>query len=58
MIQMQYLLLYEVKNTFGKQDTYIFKTDIDQNLNAGHKCKNNLHVSPFIEIDCIYFLAY
>ena len=47
-------VLYEVKNTFGEQHTYIFKTDIDQNL-IQHKCKKKFHVSPFIEIDCIYF---
>ena len=47
-------VMYEVKNTFGEQHTYIFKTDIDQNL-IQHKCKKKFHVSPFIEIDCIYF---
>ena len=47
-------VMYEVKNTFGEQHTYIFKTDIDQNL-IQHMCKKKFHVSPFIEIDCIYF---
>ena len=47
-------VLYEVKNTFGEQHTYIFKTDIDQNL-IQHMCKKKFHVSPFIEMDCIYF---
>ena len=47
-------VMYEVKNTFGEQHTYIFKTDIDQNL-IQHKCKKKFHVSPFIEMDCIYF---
>ena len=47
-------VLYEVKNTFGEQHTYIFKTDIDQNL-IQHRCKKKFHVSPFIEMDCIYF---
>ena len=47
-------VLYEVKNTFGEQHTYIFKTDIDQNL-IQHTCKKKFHVSPFIEMDCIYF---
>ena len=28
-------ILYEVKNTFGEQHTYIFKTDIDQNDKDG-----------------------
>ena len=47
-------ILYEVKNTFGEQHTYIFKTDINQNL-IQHMCKKKFHVSPFIEMDCIYF---
>ena len=47
-------ILYEVKNTFGEQHTYIFKTDINQNL-IQHVCKKKFHVSPFIEMDCIYF---
>jgi len=47
-------VLYEVKNTFGEQHTYIFKTDINQNL-IQHMCKKKFHVSPFIEMDCIYF---
>ena len=47
-------VLYEVKNTFGEQHTYIFKTDIDQNL-IQHMCKKKFHVSPFIEMDCTYF---
>ena len=47
-------VMYEVKNTFGEQHTYIFKTDIDQNL-IQHMCKKKFHVSPFIEMDCIYF---
>ena len=47
-------ILYEVKNTFGEQHTYIFKTDITQNL-IQHTCKKKFHVSPFIEMNCIYF---
>ena len=47
-------ILYEVKNTFGEQHVYIFKTEKDQNL-IQHMCKKKFHVSPFIEIDCIYF---
>ena len=50
-------VLYEVKNTFGEQHTYIFKTDIDQNL-IQHTCKKKFHVSPFIEMDCIYFFRF
>ena len=47
-------ILYEVKNTFGEQHTYIFKTDIMHNL-IQHMCKKKFHVSPFIEMNCIYF---
>jgi uncharacterized protein len=47
-------ILYEVKNTFGEQHTYIFKSHKDQNL-IQHVCKKKFHVSPFIEMDCVYF---
>ena len=47
-------ILYEVKNTFGEQHTYIFKTNISDNL-IQHMCKKKFYVSPFIEMDCIYF---
>ena len=47
-------ILYEVKNTFGEQHTYIFKTGIRHNL-LQHMCKKKFHVSPFIEMNCIYF---
>jgi len=47
-------ILYEVKNTFGEQHTYIFKTDKNQNL-IQHVCKKKFHVSPFIEMNCVYF---
>ena len=47
-------ILYEVKNTFGEQHTYVFKSKKDQNL-IQHVCKKKFHVSPFIEMNCIYF---
>ena len=47
-------ILYEVKNTFGEQHAYIFKTDITHNL-LQHICKKKFHVSPFIEMNCVYF---
>ncbi len=47
-------ILYEVKNTFGEQHTYIFKVDGDKNLYQ-HNCSKKFHVSPFIEMDCEYF---
>jgi len=47
-------ILYEVKNTFGDQHTYIFKTKKNENL-IQHICKKKFYVSPFIKMDCIYF---
>ena len=47
-------ILYEVKNTFGEQHTYIFKVKNDQNLYQ-HNCSKKFHVSPFIEMNCKYF---
>ena len=47
-------ILYEVKNTFGEQHTYIFKVDDSQNLYQ-HNCSKKFHVSPFIEMNCKYF---
>ena len=47
-------ILYEVKNTFGEQHTYIFKTKKNENL-IQNKCKKKFYVSPFIEMDCTYF---
>ena len=47
-------ILYEVKNTFGEQHTYVFKTKKDLNV-IQHVCKKKFHVSPFIPMNCIYF---
>ena len=47
-------ILYEVKNTFGEQHTYIFKSNKNHNL-IQHVCKKKFHVSPFIEMNCVYF---
>lgn len=46
-------ILYEVKNTFGEQHTYVFKVKNDNLLQ--HNCEKKFHVSPFIEMDCNYF---
>ncbi len=46
-------VLYEVKNTFGEQHTYIFKVENDNLLQ--HDCSKKFHVSPFIEMNCNYF---
>ncbi len=37
-------ILYEVKNTFGEQHTYIFKVENDNLLQ--HNCEKRFHVSP------------
>ena len=47
-------ILYEVKNTFDEQHTYIFKNRENENLII-HTCKKKFHVSPFIEMNCTYF---
>ena len=47
-------ILYEVKNTFGEQHTYIFRVEKDGNLIQNY-CSKKFHVSPFIEMDCNYF---
>ena len=47
-------ILYEVKNTFGEQHTYVFKVDKDDQL-FEHSCKKKFHVSPFIEMNCLYY---
>ena len=47
-------ILYEVKNTFGEQHTYIFKVENDCKL-FQHNCAKKFHVSPFIEMNCNYF---
>ena len=46
-------ILYEVKNTFGEQHTYIFKTDDDKIII--NNCSKKFHVSPFIEMECHYY---
>ncbi|MDA9653294.1 DUF1365 domain-containing protein [Candidatus Pelagibacter sp.] len=47
-------ILYEVKNTFGEQHTYIFRVEKDNNL-IQNNCSKKFHVSPFIEMKCHYF---
>ena len=46
-------VLYEVKNTFGEQHTYIFK--VENNNLIQHSCEKKFHVSPFIEMNCNYY---
>ena len=47
------MIVYEVRNTFGEDHSYVFKLDKEsQKLN--HKSKKLLHVSPFISMDGSY----
>ena len=46
-------ILYEVKNTFGEQHTYVFKTDDEKVII--NDCTKKFHVSPFIEMECHYY---
>jgi DUF1365 family protein len=46
-------VLYEVKNTFNEQHTYVFKSKSKSNLIL-HKCKKKLYVSPFIKMKTFY----
>ena len=45
-------ILYEVKNTFGEQHTYVFKTSDEKVIQ--NSCKKQFYVSPFIEMNCDY----
>ena len=45
-------IFYEVKNTFGEQHTYIFKTQDTETIK--NSCTKKFHVSPFIDMECIY----
>ena len=46
-------ILYEVKNTFGEQHTYVFKTEDEKVII--NDCNKKFHVSPFIEMECHYY---
>ncbi|MBD1137753.1 DUF1365 domain-containing protein [Pelagibacterales bacterium SAG-MED43] len=47
-------ILYEVKNTFGEQHTYVFRVE-GKNKLIQNNCSKKFHVSPFIEMNCNYF---
>ena len=49
-------ILYEVKNTFGEQHTYVFKVE-GENKSIQNNCSKKFHVSPFIEMNCNYFFS-
>ena len=46
-------ILYEVKNTFNEQHTYVFSVSSSSNLIL-HKCDKRFYVSPFIEMKTFY----
>jgi len=46
-------VLYEVKNTFNEQHTYLFKNNPSSKLIL-HKCSKKFYVSPFIEMKTFY----
>ncbi|MCY4325719.1 MAG: DUF1365 domain-containing protein [Betaproteobacteria bacterium] len=48
--------IYEVKNTFGHQHSYVF-TDLDSAADGRvrlHQCRKHMHVSPFMPMDASY----
>jgi len=46
-------ILYEVKNTFNEQHTYVFPASSSSNLIL-HKCNKKFYVSPFMEMKTFY----
>ena len=46
-------ILYEVKNTFNEQHTYVFPASPSSNLIL-HRCDKKFYVSPFIEMKTFY----
>jgi len=46
-------ILYEVKNTFNEQHTYVFPVPSYSNLIL-HKCDKKFYVSPFMEMKTFY----
>ena len=47
------VILYEVKNTFNEQHTYIFLVDENSKI-ISQKCNKKFYVSPFIEMKTLY----
>ena len=45
-------VMYEVKNTFNEQHTYIFK--VKSNNKISQTCKKKFYVSPFMDMDTQY----
>ena len=47
-------ILYEVKNTFGEQHTYVFKVDEKSELQKNN-CEKKFFVSPFMDLESEYY---
>ena len=47
-------ILYEVKNTFNEQHTYVFLVEKGSKI-ITQNCNKKFYVSPFIEMECTYF---
>ena len=47
------VILYEVKNTFNEQHTYIFLVDKNSKI-ISQNCNKKFYVSPFIEMETFY----
>ena len=47
-------ILYEVKNTFGEQHTYVFRTDPSKK-NVQNQCEKKFYVSPFMDLSSKYY---
>ena len=46
--------MYEVKNTFGEQHTYVFKVDEKSELQKNN-CEKKFFVSPFMDLGSEYY---
>ena len=47
-------ILYEVKNTYGEQHTYVFKTNPNEK-NIQNCCEKKFYVSPFMDLSSKYY---
>jgi len=47
-------ILYEVKNTYGEQHTYVFKTNPNEK-NIQNNCEKKFYVSPFMDLSSKYY---
>jgi len=47
-------ILYEVKNTFNEQHTYVFSVSSHSSNLILHRCDKKFYVSPFMEMETFY----